>query len=262
MNMADTSRIELVTPEWWGSYWQSKLSLPKTFNPALALDRCIAKSINGFLAYDQDKRMIEVGCCPGKWMINFHETYGYKVSGVDYLPVGIEHTQRNLSLNGVECEDLFCRNILEFETKKRYDVVFSVGFVEHFTDVNPILEKHLYLTAPGGIIIVGLPRFYSVIYILQSIFDAVSQNKILPKHNLDAMNLYVLRDFATSRSLRILFLGYIGGFLPTLLKTGDAGKLAQVMRNSIVNWRDNARFLDEINDSLISNYILAVFQKP
>ena len=205
--------------------------------------------------------MIEVGCCPGKWMIYFHRTYGYKVSGVDYLPAGIEYTKKNLSLNRADYEDLYCKDVLKLETEKRYDIVFSVGFIEHFTDVNPILESHLYLVAPGGYIIVGMPRFYSVVYALQSRFDAVSENKILPSHNLDVMKLSVLHDFATSRSLKILFLDYIGGFLPVLLKPGEAGALAKAARDFLVNLRRKAAFLDNLNHHLISNYILAVFQK-
>ena len=257
-----SSHIALVSPDWWEMYWQNKLSLPKTFDPSLALDRCIARSIEDFLPYDRRKSMIEVGCCPGKWMIYFHETYGYRVSGIDYLPAGIEYTRTNLALNHVAYEHLICKNILEWQTEQRYDIVFSVGFIEHFTDINPVLEKHLYLTAPGGYIIVGLPRFHSLIYILQSLFDAVSQDKILPSHNLDVMNLSVLRNFATSRSLKIHFLDYIGGFLPVLLKTGAAGQLAETVRRWIVDWRDNTRALDRLNHSLISNYILAIFQRP
>jgi 2-polyprenyl-3-methyl-5-hydroxy-6-metoxy-1,4-benzoquinol methylase len=259
--MASTCRIELASSDWWELYWKNKLSLPKTFNPSLALDRCIAQTTERFLPYSRGKQMIEVGCCPGKWMIYFHKTFGYTVSGIDYLPAGIEYTQQNLSLNHVEYQDLICEDILALQTEKRYDVVFSVGFIEHFTDVIPILDGHLRLTAPGGYMIVGVPRFYSVIYLLQSLFDAVSEDKILPRHNLAASKLSVFRNFAASRSLNILFLDYIGGFLPTLLKTGDAGALAESARTRIVNWRDNVRALDKVNHSLISNYIFAIFQR-
>ncbi len=140
-----TDTTALVTPDWWKSYWDNRLVLPKTFNPSATLDRCIAKSLKGFLTPDPDKRLIEVGCCPGKWMIYFHKTYGYRVSGIDYLPAGIEYTKKNLSLNRVEYEDLWREDVLEMEADKQYDVVFSVGFVEHFTDVDPILESHLDL---------------------------------------------------------------------------------------------------------------------
>jgi 2-polyprenyl-3-methyl-5-hydroxy-6-metoxy-1,4-benzoquinol methylase len=255
-------RIELVTPDWWELYWKNKLSLPKTFNPSLALDRCIGQTAERFLPYDRDKRMIEVGCCPGKWMIYFHKTFGYQVSGIDYLPAGIEYTKRNLSLNHIEYQDLLCEDILELQAEKQYDVVFSVGFIEHFADVNPILDSHLDLTAPAGYMIVGVPRFHAVIYLLQSLFDAVSENKILPRHNLAASNISVFRDFARSRSLNTLFLDYIGGFLPTLLKTGDAGALAESIRTLVVNWRDSSRALDKVNHSLISNYVLVIFQRP
>jgi SAM-dependent methyltransferase len=253
--------MALVTPKWWESYWNNRLVLPKTFNPALTLDRCIAKSINGFLTPDPTRRMIEVGCCPGKWMIYFHRTYGYQVSGIDYLPAGIEYTRTNLSLNHVDYEELFCKDVLEVKTDKQYDVVFSVGFVEHFADVDPILESHLDLAAPGGYVIVGLPRFYSLVGFLQARFDAVSENKILPSHNLNVMKLSVLRNFAENRPLKTLFLGYIGGFLPVLLKPGEAGALARVTRDLMVTLRRKAEFLDRFNHHLISNYILAVFQK-
>jgi 2-polyprenyl-3-methyl-5-hydroxy-6-metoxy-1,4-benzoquinol methylase len=261
--MGSHSHVEIVSADWWESYWQDKLSLPKTFNPSAALDRCIARTVERFLTPDRDKSMVEVGCCPGKWMAYFHGTFGYRVSGIDYLPAGIEYTKQNLALNHVDYEELICDDIFELQTERRFDVVFSVGFIEHFTDVTPVLKSHLHLAAPGGYVIVGMPRFRSIVYVLQSLFDAVSQNKILPRHNLDVMKLSPLRDFAVSKSLRVLFLDYIAGFLPVLLKPGDAGPAAESLRNLLIDWRErNAGFLDEFNNSLVSNYILAVFQKP
>lgn len=254
--------MDLASPAIWESYWATHIQLPKTYNPAVALDRCIGATVERFLAPDPTRTMLEVGCCPGKWMIYFHQTFGYRVSGIDYLPIGIAYTRQNLALSQVACEELIQADVVGWQTDQRYDVVFSVGFVEHFTDVELVLQSHLDLTTPGGYMLVGWPRFHGLLYRLQAYFDSFSRFQVLPWHNLASMDLAVLRDFAARHPVQVCFLGYIGGWLPTLLKTGDAGRRVKAARDTIVRWRDRRRWLDQINHPLISDYLFAVFQRP
>ncbi len=44
-----------------------------------------------------------------------------------------------------------------FEAGRTWDVVFSLGLVEHWTDLRVPLAQHARMTAPGGVCIVGIP---------------------------------------------------------------------------------------------------------
>ena len=40
-----------------------------------------------------------------------------------------------------------------------YDVVYSLGLIEHFVDRVSIVERHVRLARPGGLLILGVPNF-------------------------------------------------------------------------------------------------------
>jgi 2-polyprenyl-3-methyl-5-hydroxy-6-metoxy-1,4-benzoquinol methylase len=42
--------------------------------------------------------------------------------------------------------------------REAFDVVLSGGFIEHFTDVAAIVQKHLQLLKPGGRLVVMIPN--------------------------------------------------------------------------------------------------------
>jgi cyclopropane fatty-acyl-phospholipid synthase-like methyltransferase len=96
---------------------------------------------------DPGKRFLEVGCAGGRWLVYFHRAFGYSVTGCDYSETGCETARQALSRAGIAGEviqdDLF-------RLEGRWDVVFSGGLVEHFTDAKGVLAKFLSLLNGGG----------------------------------------------------------------------------------------------------------------
>ena len=77
--------------------------------------------------------MLEVGCAPAKWLIFYAEHFGARVSGIEYSDKGARMSRDNLAAAGVEGEidegDFFAA------TPRPYDLVASIGFIEHFDDI-------------------------------------------------------------------------------------------------------------------------------
>ena len=90
----------------------------------------------------------------------------------------------------------------------RFDIVISQGFIEHFDDVEDVIERHIDLLAQGGYLIVGIPNLRGANYSLQWIFN----KELLSMHNIDIMGKReFLRLFDTER-LSTLFCDYYGTF--------------------------------------------------
>ena len=56
------------------------------------------------------------------------------------------------------CEDIFTTTLPEAS----FDLVYSLGVIEHFEDARSIVEKHLFLTKPGGRVVISIPNFGGV----------------------------------------------------------------------------------------------------
>ncbi len=103
--------------------------------------------------------ILEVGCCPGRWMVYFHRYHGANVSGVEYAPKGCSLTRENLRLLDVP-GNVFNGDIRDPTLSiGQFDLVYSLGVVEHYVDLSDILGAHLRLVRPGGYVLVTLPNY-------------------------------------------------------------------------------------------------------
>ena len=145
-----------TTADSWDWHWRRLRlpQLPRWFNPNVAFARSILRR-----GIQKDTRsLFEVGCAPGAWMGFFARTTGLAVAGCDSSPVGARATRDNLrllDLPGTVYEaDIFG---LANEVPERFSLVYSIGVVEHFDDLEGILRAHASLCEPGGNIVVALP---------------------------------------------------------------------------------------------------------
>src|SRR5262245_58148109 len=96
--------------------------------------------------------------------------YGFEPYGVDYSDE-ITRTTELFRFNGLPAPTLFHTDFFKWEPGRTFDVVYSIGFIEHFEDPRMIIEKHLRLLRPGGRLIITLPHFAHLQYIFHWLID-------------------------------------------------------------------------------------------
>jgi 2-polyprenyl-3-methyl-5-hydroxy-6-metoxy-1,4-benzoquinol methylase len=101
------------------------------------------------------RRFLEVGCGTGRWLVYFHRTFGYAVTGCDYSETSCRLARRQIEEAGVPGTIL---QLDLFAITGTYDVIRSGGLIEHFTDPKSILERFVSLLAPGGTLITTVPN--------------------------------------------------------------------------------------------------------
>ena len=151
---------------------------------------------------------LEVGCVPGVFLTYICKTFGYTPEGIDFDERTFEVTSKTLKDNGLDNFKLYKEDFTKWRTDKKYDLVCSFGFIEHFDDAEDIVTKHINLLNNKGKLVIEIPNFSGFNKFLHKLVDKPS----LDQHNTDIMNLKFFEDIAKKNNLKIIYLGYYGSW--------------------------------------------------
>jgi SAM-dependent methyltransferase len=100
----------------------------------------------------------EVGCADSIW-VPYLIRRGAEVTGLDYSEAGMRRLQESLSTLGLSAT-LLGRDLLSEDPfgGRQFDVVYSLGLVEHFERGNGIVAALARALRPGGILITVVPN--------------------------------------------------------------------------------------------------------
>jgi SAM-dependent methyltransferase len=144
----------------------------------------------------------------------------------------------------------------------RFDIVCSMGFIEHFTDLDLIVGKHVELLKKHGILLLGVPNYRGV---SQIVLKRLAPQK-LSTHNLDAMDIKNWESFEKKQGLQMIFKAYIGGFNPGMYRRCEN----RTFKNQLIRFffkcvrvliTDRLTFLRSFNSISWSAYLLGIYRK-
>jgi len=193
--------VDLAGQKYWDKvYEESELSLVSKNNPVrLWIEQFIPETENG--------RCIEIGCYPGRFLPVFGEL-GYELNGIDYSPK-ISAVSEWLTEKSYRVGTFWQEDFLDFRINQKFDVVVSLGFIEHFTNWEEVLEKHLSLVKKEGYLVLVVPNFIGWI---QRFIHKVFDKGAFDIHNITAMNVEKWVDILAPYNFETIQKGYFGGF--------------------------------------------------
>ncbi len=116
--------------------------------------------------------LIELGCAHSKWLPYFTRHFGLQVTGLDYVEQGCETSRNMLHAAGVTGTiahgDVFNP---PHDLIGRFDVVYSMGLVEHFESTADAISACAAFAKPDGLIVTIIPNLTGLIGVLQRILD-------------------------------------------------------------------------------------------
>jgi 2-polyprenyl-3-methyl-5-hydroxy-6-metoxy-1,4-benzoquinol methylase len=177
-------------------YWRSTHSQPRWRLPS-KLNIATKNLLRVISEYTRPgMRVLEIGCAPGKYLAYLAKVHKATVCGLDYSEPGIAFSRRlfsKLDLPGeFRCEDIFATTL----PGDSFDLVYSLGVIEHFEDARAIVDRHLFLTKPGGRVVITIPNYGGMYGRLESYFSP----EILCMHNLRLMSCQALVQLTSERA--------------------------------------------------------------
>jgi 2-polyprenyl-3-methyl-5-hydroxy-6-metoxy-1,4-benzoquinol methylase len=176
----------LTSPDDWEQQGQGRpLVKPMSDFPDL-LDRHLPKRT--------DWSVIEIGACPGSQLLAIALSHGYRPVALDYLPE-VRHLPQAFASFGIEGLEVIEQDFLTFRTTRRFDVVTSYGFIEHFSDPVDIIRRHWDLVADGGFLVLGTPVFGPLqLALRRRILKPGELERIMRMHNTRIMSVEAIAD--------------------------------------------------------------------
>jgi 2-polyprenyl-3-methyl-5-hydroxy-6-metoxy-1,4-benzoquinol methylase len=260
--MNDKSKKTVLTDvEFWEKGW-GDIEFPIHLDPEKRVERVFMRLFDKYLVNDVDdskKECIEIGCNPGKFLIYCNQNLGYEINGIDYDEKGVAITERNIKDSGLDGR-IMKKDFFGFEVDEKYDLVLSLGFIEHFQGekLQDAIELHIRMLKPGGKLFLSVPNFRYINYLFAYLF----RKKILEVHNLEIMQKSFFEDIADQNDLNIEYLGYFGGLHPGGIKIGNKNLLSKIITDLFIHNFEKLTFLDSIDSKYFSHHIGAVYKKP
>lgn len=242
----------LTTQDFWKSYWDSKRD-----DTIIGENYLFSDLFKKTLSLKSGNSMIEVGGFPGNYAIFFKKYWHTKSSIVDYV-INKKTISNILRANGLNdgVIDIYKKDFFNWKTKKRFDLVLSLGFLEHFNNVEQVIEKHWQLVNPGGEMLITIPNFLGINGLLQFIFDPNNLNI----HNLASMNISRLSSAVKFEDVASSDIFYWGGFSVWLEKLQQKNIIIKLLVYALSGLGIIIRLLG-INNKLLSPYIVLYAKK-
>ena len=150
---------------------------------------------------------IEIGSYPGTLLATIGDL-GYELNGVDYNPNNNTSLPSWLKTQGFNAGEFWVADFFSFKTERKFDLVASFGFIEHFIDYEEVIRKHAALVNTGGLIVITAPNFRGG---LQHFLHAWLDKDNLRMHHLPSMVPKQWARLLRQQGFEIMFEGYFGG---------------------------------------------------
>ena len=168
----------------------------------------LEKFIKDYPNIGSPKSCLEIGCFPGRHLAILGEA-GYELNGVDLTPRVLTDVPIWLREHGYSIGEFYQQDFFAFNPEKKYDVVCSFGFIEHFTNYADVLLRHLQFLKEGGYLIVATPNFSGF---FQQLLHKMLDDENLKRHWIPAMNPATWATVIENSGNLVLEAGYLGGF--------------------------------------------------
>jgi len=168
--------------------------------------------------------VIEIGSYPAPFLAALGR-YGCELNGVDFHPENATAVPAWLQACGYRVGSFSTQDFLQFSSERQYDLAYSLGFIEHFTNFEEIIRKQAGLVKPHGYIFLAAPNFRGSI---QRWLHYLLDRSNLEKHYLPSMDPFRWAQVLEGEGFDVLFAGHygnIGFWVDPVAKRSAANRL-------------------------------------
>ncbi len=197
----------LTTSDYWRAYYEKSLTDRSNIERICSrYDRFWDRLIKENDA-NPPRTIIEIGGFPGRYMAYISSKYNLAPTILDFNPERekVDETMRSF---GVKDYNVIQADFLTYEPARQYDIVISIGFIEHFENYQEVLDKHVSYLKKGGTLFLLIPNKRY----LRKWYGLLVDRENLLMHNLSCMTRKTFDEFEERNSLQCLDFTFYGGF--------------------------------------------------
>lgn len=205
--------MRLTDDEYWDRVWADYVDVPlptarwKRFLTEVPTVRELWREMLPRFLPQAPARVLELGSAPGRNLLRWRNMFGYEVFGVDTSEEGLRCQRELLARHGIGADHTLEADCLDPAFQRAhegsFDIAFSDGLIEHFTDPREVVAAHVRILRPGGVAVITVPN-------LLGIYRRLMPVEIVEAHNLEIMREASFRSLFEPFHLELLFCGYYG----------------------------------------------------
>lgn len=165
--------------EYWNEFWRRASGRTSDSYYRRRLDRAFAAALHGLDTNGMN--LLEVGVGGSEYLPYFHRRFGFEVAGIDYSETGCESAKALLAASGIKGEihqaDMYQPPA---DLLGRFDVVTSLGLVEHFKETAGAVGAVAAFARPGGRILTVIPNMKGLYGMLFKPFNRQAYDTHVP----------------------------------------------------------------------------------
>ena len=196
---ADAARLLTGREHWETSYADAKFVAYPLANEHF--DLLFAHADRGRIA-----SALEIGSYPGPFLAALGAC-GYELNGVDFHPGNAAALPDWLRSLGHDVGSFKSVDFHDYHPGRTFDLVYSLGFIEHFEDFREVIARHARLVSDGGYLFLTTPNFRGTI---QRWLHRALDRQNLERHHLPAMDPGAWAEVMRPLGFEILFCGHFG----------------------------------------------------
>lgn len=251
--------MRLTDADFWDEHWNgTRLPVEIAYDTSTPYRKAILRVLDRWTHAAPGRRTLEVGGAPGGYLAYLARKHAIDSHSLDISKVGCDKLRENFRLLDlavtVHHGDLLSPPP---DLRGRFDVVYSLGLIEHFRDPREILARHLDLAHEGGVVIVGFPNLGGV----NRAFIRALNPELLTWHELSTMDLRHWAKIDEGLPADLLFRDYVGGWEPRLYVKPGGRRFVNGALSRL------ARAVDRLAPDRVANswrwsgYAIAVYRK-
>jgi SAM-dependent methyltransferase len=251
----EKSPTDIASVSHWESVWKKTASV-RGFSTLNYFDFRLSKLFQSLIA--PGSSVIEIGCGGSRWIGYFDRVMRCETWGIDYSAEGLAITERSNSGRPrvrLVAGDFFDQSALPSEY---FDFIYSLGFIEHFTDAELVTRRMFQILRPGGRVMTLVPNFLSAYGTIQKRVNRATFDKhvIMTTTMLD--DAHLAGGLTAVDSAR-----FFGCFAPGVIDYGLWQRLVLPpirLAQHLACWSLHGLHLDR-ESRLHSPYIVGVYEK-
>lgn len=208
--MDNTETDRLSTKDYWDSILGGA-RLPLSVNRKQYSAWLIDSFFRDFILKGNYRTLLEAGAGSSAWLPYLAKEYHLKVSGIDYSEPGCRICEENLKLQGIDYGEIICADIFNWKDDSKYDIIISLGLIEHFENPGEVLKIAADHLNQSGLIITVIPNLTGLNGTITRLFMPEVYG-IHKKISADG-----LRQLHEETGFRTLKCGYTGLFYPMMI---------------------------------------------